>query len=335
MKKLAIAGAIAVAAVFGAPAVAANADPLPPSGTIVVGDAQWYIDIYGLASGWDVANVYGPNGYIYYPGYVYGNLTNYIYCPTPTATAVVTYEANGDVVIDCESYQLPGYAGVYASWHIRLYAESATGYLARTLLTIENTTEFDATIADLYNNYQTNYVQPTPNTFLTDSGSTDLVAPTDAWLRAGSTAGASVIQSSAWAKPGSTAAGGLTAYGSGASEYTYVYYSPLTIPAGATKNLVNFTNMVIPATTDAAGATAALAAADSQLPEFNTFCGRLVAGLDPNADYVAWGTPAACPQVLPATGPADGSLAGFAAAALLLTGAAVLVFVRRRALAAE
>jgi LPXTG-motif cell wall-anchored protein len=337
VKKLAIAGAIAVAAVLATPAIAANADPLPPDGEITIGGVIWDIDEYGIAYGWDAAGTYGGSGYLYYPGF-YEDNSDYTYCPDPIGTATMTTEANGDVVIQCAPDEFTNHPGVSATYQIRLTGAASNGHLARSLVTIENTTGVDVPLTDLFGYWYTSpYLAGGGLNFVTNSGETTNAAADDAWFTAGSGAGLSVVQTSAWAKPGSTAAAGLVV--SGGANNLWVEYSGVTVPAGGAVRLLQYTNMVIPPTADSAGATSALATAAAQTPEFAAFgttCGRLEAGLDPSADYIGWGVPAACAPALPATGPADGQFAAFAAGALLLAGVGALVFVRRRrALAGE
>ncbi len=338
------AAALAFAAVLTAPPLAAAADPLPPGGTFVVGgEALWQFDDYGISYAWDAGNVYFTSGHIWYPGYYYEDPNYLISCPDPATNVVATTEPNGDVTVDCATWEITGHPGVFATQQIRLFGTENNGYLARQLVTIDNTTASAVDFSGLFAYWYPERVRVGTFSFLTDSGSTDVVAPEDAWFIAGSSSGDSVIWSSAWAKPGSTASAGLVAGGSG-SDYVEVDYSAAPIPANTTANFLQYTNMVIPTAKDGPSAAIALAAASAQSAEFSTFCGRIVDGLDQDAQFVGWGSPADCNPVLPASspmlpasGPATGSsavAAGAVAAALIGTwclGSAVLTARRRRA----
>lgn len=332
MKRVTITALLAAGALVAAPPLNAQADPLPPGGIIDIGDARWWIDVYGIAYGWDTGDVYDPDGYVYYPGF-YEDNADYLYCPAPATTATMTTQSNGDVVIDCASDEFTNHVGVTATYQIRLYAGTATGYLARSLVTIRNTTDTAVPLAELWGYWYTTYVDVDGLTFLTDSGKTspETTAAADAWFIAGAPNGGSVIWASAWAKPGSTASAGMAA--SGDTDAVYVNFPDATVPAGGTLRLLQFTNMVIPATQNEAGTTAAWAAAVAQVPEFATFsttCGRLSAGLEPGVEYLGWGVPGACAPILPVSGPADAGATAFVAGALLVAGLAAVLIVRRR-----
>ncbi len=330
MKKILAVAALALAATLALPATAANADPLPPGGIIDVGDARWQVDEWGIAYGWDVANVYGSGGYIYYPGWYYDNSSG-LFCPDPATNATVTYESNGDVSIDCVAFAVPGYTDLFVTFHMRLFAEAAGGYLARVWVNVDNQDDTDVSIANLSSWLEVEYVDVGTFSFLTSSGSTSAPAPDDSWFIAGSSSGDSVIWTGAWAKTGNTAGGPLAVYGDPASDL-YVDFSGVTIPANGTANFLQFTHMVIPASQDDAGGAAALSAANAQVSEFNEFCGRLVEGLDFAAEYTGWGVPGACP--LPATGPDATSIAAMSLGAIGVTALGViLLFARRRATA--
>lgn len=66
--KIGAVSAAALALVLGVSAPASAADPaIDGDGVVVIGDAQWQFNTYGLEYGWDLADAYDGSGYMYYP----------------------------------------------------------------------------------------------------------------------------------------------------------------------------------------------------------------------------------------------------------------------------
>jgi hypothetical protein len=323
-----VATGLALAVASAAPANAA--DPtIDADGTVTIGDAHWHFDQYGLAYGWDAADVYDLDGYIFYPNEFYAN--GYLYCGTQTQAdlGTVTVESNGDLTIACPAAPW-GTTGLTASLSFRVYQPADGGYLVRQLVTISNGTavpiDIDGSFSAL--NYEGYTGTQYTDGFLSSLGGDHLEAD-DTWYISHDTAGASVVETESWARSGSAPGAGIVA--NDGPQVDFSAADSLFAP-GETKYFASFTHMVIPATQDEAGAEAAFALALAQTPEFASFSGRLIAGLPEGITVVGWGTTPVTPA-LAATGASiegSGILLG-GAVAVLLVGGALLAVRRARA----
>lgn len=316
-----------LALALGAASPALAAEPtVDGDGIVTIGAAHWQVDEYGLAYGWDAADVYDLSGYIYYPGEFYYD--NYLYCGTGIADADVVVESNGDLTITCPSGPF-GSTGLTGSLTFRFYAQSESGYLMRQLVTLTNETDAPIELADgIFAYYYDGYTgtQGGPG-FITSSGG-DTVGADDTGYISHDPSGASVVETEVWAPNGSAPGAGIV----GDSHPAITYTEDATFAAGETKYFVNFTNMVIPATQDEEGAAAAFEIASAQTEEYTDFSGRLVEGLPEGLPVVAWGmTPVAPAPIVPtlANTGSDVSALGVAGLAALLAAAAGLVLIRR------
>jgi LPXTG-motif cell wall-anchored protein len=344
MKKLAAVAAMGIAAALVSVPLSAQAvDPWPGDDQFNVGSAQYQFSEYGLYYMWDTADVYDLAGYIEYPMTFYWDSTDYFYCGDPSLPSATDYThsvvntlGNGDVTIDCPSWELPAYAGLVATVHFRMYAaETGGGYLIRQWVELENTTGADISLGSLSSFQYPDTFTYTPGTtgvFLTSSGATAPVGINDSWFISGEDNGSAVYQTTVWAKTGSASAFGIESVPYGDNVQNNFTTAGLNIPAGKTLNFLQFTTVTIPATADAPGATAAFAAATAQASEFDQFSGRLTDGLDPSLEYIGWGSPAA--PALASTGTDTAALLPIVggAAALVLLGVATVVITRRRRL---
>lgn len=285
----------AAAIVVGVSAPAHAADPtIDGAGIITIGDAHWQMDQYGLAYGWDAADVYDLDGYLYYPAEFYSD--DYLYCgPSgPPVDGTVTVEANGDLTVACPAGPW-GSTGLVATLTIRFYAESASGYLARQFVTISNPTGAEVVVdpAGFDSYYYDGYTgtQGTPG-FGTSSSSNTL-QPTDTWYVSVDPTGASVVETQAWARTGSTS--GHTA--DSASFLVTYSAADSTFAPGETKYFVNFTNMVIPTAQTPEAAAVALDISLEQTSEFASFSGRLLTGLPEGITAIGWGSTPVTPAL--------------------------------------
>ncbi len=338
---LTVGSAAVLALVLGAASPALAAEPTVDGGGVVtIGGAHWQIDQYGLAYGWDAADVYNSSGYIYYPAEFY--IDDYLYCGAGIADAEVVVESNGDLTVDCPEAPF-GTSGLTASLSFRFYAESGLGYLLRQHVTITNETDAAIEIPEgLYAYYYDGYTgtQGDPG-FVTSSGGSTVSADDTGYV-SHHPDGTSVVETEVWAPNGSSPDAGII----GDNHPAVTYSEDSSFEAGETKNFVNFTNMVIPASQDEAGASAAFELAGQQTAEYNEFTGRLVAGLPEGLPVVGWGTTPVTPEPTPVVpvvptaplapaGPvlantgSDASTLGIVGLAALLVAAAGVVLVRR------
>jgi LPXTG-motif cell wall-anchored protein len=314
------------------PAVAAD---WPMTGFFTIdgtsgGGALWKLSEYGIAGGNSVTPGLTPD--LWYPNELYVN--GYFFCGDTDgdgSSATVTDETNGDVTIDCvPSVDMPQ-SGLTSTMHIRLYAESPTGYLARIWVEMTNTTvttvDMSATSLALY--YFYNYYGWTDNVdpWESNTGVGFDSENGDVWGAGGSVNGDEIATSAAWGDP------------CHASEYTTgspEMYFPAGVNVfapGETKNVVTFMNMVFPATPDASGAAAAFNTAVNQAKtEYAAgLTGRLSAGLPDGLSVVGWQTGGCSPE-LPNTGIDSSTSAAIAigVSALAAAGLALTVVSRRR-----
>lgn len=317
-----LAGA-ALAVGTAAPAYAA--DPvLEPDGTVIIGDAQWYFDAYGFAYGWDAANHYDPSGYIFYPAEFYAG--DYAYCGNlgPGQDGQATVDAGAlDILCPAAPFAATGLTQQVA---FRVYPEAGGGYLLRQVVTLTNETDTPIDVQGVlevfyYDGPVYTGVQGTPG-FLTSLGG-DTVAADDTWYLSSVPDGSTVIETEAWARTGSAPGAGIVASSGPGLTFSdgHTQFAP-----GETKRFLTFTHMVIPATPDEAGYAAALDAALLQIPEFESFSGRLIAGLPPATEYIGWGV---TPGLANTGAELDGAPVVVGAGALLLVAGVVLVARRR------
>ena len=334
--KFGAASAAVLALVIGAASPALAAEPvIDGDGVVTIGSAHWQFNEYGLAYGWDAADVYSSSGYIYYPAEFYAD--DYAYCGTGVEDAVVTVESNGDMTIACPAGPFAA-TGLTLAINFRLYAESATGYLARQYTTISNNTEAPIDVSeDFLSYYYDGYTgtQGTPGFYTSLGGNT--VTANDTGYVSHKPSGASVVETEVWALTGSAPDSGIVADDDPSVRYT----DDSLFEPGETKNFVTYTNMVIPATQDTAGAAAAFELAGQQTGEYGEFTGRLVAGLPEGLTVVGWGVTPTTPEpvnpVVPAapvlanTGSDASGLLIFGFGALLVAAAGVVLVRRTRA----
>ncbi len=281
----------------------------------------------GIFLAYDVNDVLaGPP----YPNAIYGD--DYLYCGDSNgdgSDSTLTEEANGDITIDCQPNVGDLWEGVTVTMHYRLFAESSYGYLARQWAEIHNTSgaTIDMAGSELYDMYYYNDNSAGGASLYTASdGATgfDLEADGQVWLVSGNSEPNNVIMGAAWGSPCKS------------SEFTFdsSYYFPSSvnvIAAGETVNLVTFVNMVFPAESTGAAATAANETALAQAKaEFDLgLKGRLAEGLTPGLNVAGWcGPDAALPDTGANTSVIGSSLA--ISAGLLTAGVLALVMVRRR-----
>jgi len=293
------------------------------------GGATWSIGSYAIGG---VTNT--PNSMVSgltYPNMVYGG-EDYTYCGDFfdfATTSTVTTDSNGDITIDCTPVSGIIEPGLVNTIHLRLYAESATGYLARQWVELTNTSDqvVDMTTSPLLNYFFWNAAWSAGNPRESNLGDATDLHNGDVWIATGSdTAGNEIATASAW---GDTAHS--DDYVLNGSQMRFPTEAQIIQP-GQTVNLITFMNVVFPATNDAAGAQAAYALALSEARDELGLGlhGRLIAGLPDCLPVTGW-VPAPC-AALPNTGVdstvTGGIAAGAGALALLGLG---LVVARRRA----
>jgi|GEM_PF-1294928 len=346
MKKRFVAGSAAFFAAVMLVATAAPASALewPTGGNFdipgtMAGGASWQIDEFGIKAGGDTAGTSAHS--LYYP---MENLAqaSYLYCGTNDGSdATVTAEINGDITIDCPSVTDTFVSGLSGTLHIRLYAEAATGYMARVWGELTNTTGSTITIGSsdplgvyYYYNYNAwNNGDP----WMTNVGGGDYGLDGAVWGVGGDVNNNEIATSAAWGDPSQFCRFDTVGHG--------MYYPAAAnvIAAGETVNLISFVNMVFPATNDSAGTTAAYEAALAQAhTEFAAgLTGRMTDGLPADLAAVGWEKDDACAAPQPATTEApqlaktgtDSALSfgfGGGALALALVGLSFLAVARRR-----
>lgn len=327
---LTVAAAVSAIALALAVPAAASADPIPLDGHIIIGDAQWQIDEYGLAYGWDAADVYDGAGYIYYPDEFY--IGDYVYCGDDYTDAILTNEANGDITVVCPAIDWNS-TGLLASVTFRFYAGDANGYLMRELLTVTNPTGATITPTPIENCFYLDYYtgdQGAPP-FTTSSGNTDIQSD-DTWYTTAESDGTSVVETNAWALTGSAATNGISmATGTDVPCASFAAGDSVFAP-GETKYFASFTHMVIPTAVTPEAATTALTLAQTQTDEFASFSGRLIVGLPEGITVIGWGaTPAAPALASTGSNPLGTSLLAVSTAGILaLAGGLLLSSARSR-----
>jgi len=311
----------AAAAIVGASVlvIATPAIAAPWVSSYVIGGTDW-----GLrSSGAGIGHTYDEAGNLSSVSHHFGELYidgNYAWCDEATAD-LETDADSGDVVITCDAQEIT--PGIFVTPNYRLYS---TGDLARLFYTIENRTGADITTSDfyLYDNYDNNGV------FKSSTGlTTGVLASDDKWVLTASSAGTTVA-GSFWALPGNTAS---TSSGDILNNFESFHdFVNTTFAAGSTTYVADFVTIHLPlAPYDASDTTVAFDASVAAASEFDTFSGRLVAGLPEGITVLNWGETTPAAPALANTGiDTSASIAVAGGALLLLVGGAGLMISRRR-----
>ena len=311
----------AAAAIVGASVlvIATPAIAAPWVSSYVIGGTDW-----GLrSSGAGIGHTYDEAGNLSSVSHHFGELYidgNYAWCDEATAD-LETDAGSGDVVITCDAQEIT--PGIFVTPSYRLYS---TGDLARLFYTIENRTGADITTSDfyLYDNYDY-YGQ-----YLSSSGgTTENLSAGDTWVIVTDPTSQTTVAGSVWAQTGNTA---TTSSGDISSEETFHDFVSTTFAAGSTTYVADFVTIHLPADPyDDPAIQAAFTAATDASVEFDTFSGRLIAGLPDGITVLNWGPTAAAAPALANTGVDTAATTAIAAGALLLlAGGAGLVITRRR-----
>lgn len=360
-----------VASVFTAlsifPGTIASATVLtwPNDDKFIVGDAQWQFDEYGLAFGWDVADNWSSDGYVYYPNefrfapdlspgdsddyyFLCGDAQNF------RSDVTLTEAENGSIDIACPDVPVPGYSSLTSQLNFRIYPETSTGYLVRQHVVISNDSATAVFIPDLelfnYPNLVSGY-SAGPYNAGTDAWFEDSLASPFAltngatFYSQGMLDGSSVFLTNAWALTGN----GVAAMFMPVAQYDDPYAgasermrttTPNAFAANGETHLLTFTNMVLPADDSPSSALFAQAQTQLQTQEFATFSGRLIEGLPSCTAFAGWGiTPGSCELNSGVTPPPQPCIAELAqtgmnfflslTGALALSGVGVWLFYRR------
>lgn len=317
MKFAARLSAVAVVAGASVLLIASPAVAAPWASSQIVNGAYWEFDSDAASFG----HVYDATNILLSATHAFGELwVDATEARCETSTADVQTEASGDIVVYCDAEELT--PGLWVTVNYRLFS---TGDLGRMFYTIENRSGADITVSDFYLYDNFDYA----DVALTSSGSTGLLAPSDTWSL-NSAASGSTVSGSAWALTGN---GATTSTGNIPVDFlTQHDFVDLTFEAGSTAYVATFVTVDLPAAPyDAAAETAAFAAATARMTEFNSFSGRLVAGLPADITVLNWGPTSTAEPALAATGTNGTALAAAAAGALVLAlGGAGLVLTRRR-----
>lgn len=311
----------AAAAIVGATVliVAAPAVAAPWVGNYVIGGTDWQLrdNASGIGHTYDEANFLRSVSHRFGALYVDGSAA---WCDTATADLEID-AGTGDVIVTCDAQEIT--PGIFVTPNYRLYS---TGDLARLFYTIENRTGADITTSDfyLYDNYDY-YGQ-----YLSSSGgTTENLSAGDTWVIVTDPTSQTTVAGSVWAQTGNTA---TTSSGDISSEETFHDFVSTTFAAGSTTYVADFVTIHLPADPfDDPAIQAAFTAATDATVEFDTFSGRLIAGLPEGITVVNWGpTPAAAPALANTGVDTAATTAVAAGALLLLAGGAGLVITRRR-----
>ena len=311
----------AAAAIVGA-SVLVIAGPVAAAawtGQVIIGGTEWNLNSSAAGFG----HTYDEAGNLDRVNHSFGELYidgNDVSCDEGTAD-VETDAGTGDTVITCLEEEL--IPGLFTTVNYRLYA---AGDLARLFYTIENRTGTDITASDfyLYDNYDNNGV------FKSSTGlTTGVLASDDKWIITASTAGTTVA-GSFWALPGNTAS---TSSGDILSNYESFHdFVNSTFAAGSTTYVADFVTMHLPL--DPYGASETTVAFDASVAaatEFDSFSGRLIAGLPDGITVLNWGETTPAAPALANTGiDASAPIAMAGGALLLMVGGAGLMISRRR-----
>lgn len=319
LTKIAIAATVsALMTLVALPAYAGTAvdiDGDNPSGGVV-----WEIDEYGISGSYDYNENYTS---VYYPNWISPGW-DIEWCGSNGGNDVtVTTETNGDVTVDCVENLDAFDDGVSTTMHLRFYAESETGYLAREWLEITNSNDVVENITEPFHLYYywNYYGWSNGDNWLTSQGELN-GSDGDTWGAGNDLAGAEIATTSAWAATCSTE--------------TYVADSGYDFPdelnsigANSTLNLVTYFNMNFPTEASTDGASAAFDVAIAQADEFDHFKGRLTEGLPSDTEFFGW-SDGSCPEALAETGAPSDTLGTAALAGTALVVGLAAVTIRRR-----
>jgi LPXTG-motif cell wall-anchored protein len=315
----------AAAAIVGATVliVAAPAVAAPWVGNYVIGGTDWQLrdSASGIGHTYDEAHFLSSVSHRFGALYIDGS---YAWCDTATAN-LDTDAGTGDLIATCDAQEIT--PGIFVTVNYRLYS---AGDLARMFYTIENRTGADITASDFYlfDDYD-DYGVFASSTGLT----TGVLSSDDKWVITAASAGTTVA-GSFWALPGNTAS---TSSGDiSVSEETFHDFVNTTFAAGSTTYVADFVTIHLPlAPFDPSDTTVAFDAAVAAASEFDTFSGRLVAGLPEGITVLNWGETTPAAPALANTGiDASASIAAAGGAMLLLVGGAGLMITRRRRITA-
>ena len=308
----------AAAAIVGASVlvIAGPAAAAAWTGQVIIGGTEWNLNssAAGIGHTYDEANNLDRVNHSFGELYIDGNGVS---CDDTTAD-VETDAGTGDTVITCLEEEL--IPGLFTTVSYRLYA---AGDLARLFYTIENRTGTDITASDfyLYDNYDNNGVFKSST-----GGTTGVLTSDDKWVITAGTS-ATTVAGSFWALPGNTAS---TSSGDILNNYESFHdFVSSTFAAGSTTYVADFVTIHLPLGSEASDTTVAFDAAVAAASEFDTFSGRLVAGLPEGITVLNWTAPAA-PALAETGADATASIAVAAGALLLLAGGAGLMISRRR-----
>ncbi|MFM6967880.1 MAG: LPXTG cell wall anchor domain-containing protein [Microbacteriaceae bacterium] len=319
---------IALTAVFSA-LMALTASPsfaatnIEIGGDNPTGGVVWEVDAYGIAGSYDYSENYTS---IYYPNWIDPGW-DIEWCGTNGGNDVtVTNETNGDVTVDCDENLNAFNDGVSTTMHIRFYAESETGYLARQWIEITNSNDVDENITEpLHLYYYWNYYGWNDgDNWLTSQGGVN-GADGDTWGAGNDLGGLEIATTSAWAASCSTE--------TFVADSGYDFPASLdTIEANSTLNIVTFFNMNFPTEASADGSAAAFDVAVAQAAEFSELSGRLDEGLPGDTIFFGWndGACASEPTVLPNTGASIDTVGTATLAGAAITVGLAAVVIRRR-----
>lgn len=225
---------------------------------------------------------------------------------------VVDYSvaANGDHVVTAPSEEI---LGLQVSVEHRYYA---AGDLARVLVTVTNPSEASVTVVA---RTESGFGSNGSTTLVADSTDDGSVTLADDWMVASDNGTWDPVITSAWSHPASGVRHNLIERsGEHGSTDVLETAAEITVPAGATVRLAYFSALYgydeavekaelgegLAATIIADDYATAAATATTAAAEFDTFAGRLVAGLAPGTVVLNWGTVPAAPAgpATPVTG---------------------------------
>lgn len=335
MKKkfLASAGAALAAVALVATASPASAVDWPVNGYFSIagssgGGGMWQIGQDGIEYGWDFNG--SMNESLYYPLAMYAQ-GEYLLCgATDGSDATITEESNGDITIDCQPVTDTFVTGITGTLHIRLYAEAATGYMARAWAEFENTTGSTIEIGSddpigVYYYYNYN-AWDNDDPWQTNVGGGNSGLDGAIWGAGGDIDNNETATSSVW---GDLSQG---CHFKAADKGMFVPAEANTIAADETVNVISFINMVFPTANNAAATTAAfdaaLAHAQGELSQGLT--GRLAAGLPADLVATGWEKDDSCVPQLANTGADLGSATGLGLGAVVLALVGGALVLRRR-----
>lgn len=221
------------------------------------------------------------------------------FCDTATAS-VDTDAATGDILVTCDAQESDSF-GLFVTPSYRLYAG---GDLARLVYAIENRSLTDITVGDFF-------LSDTYDDFgnyLSSNGLTNgILSSTDTWIVTSGLAD-STVAGSAWAVTGNAATVSSGTVSTGTTRHDF---TAKTFATGSTTHVAAFVSIAFPLSPYSSFEQQdAVLAAASEAVQFDTFSGRLIAGLAHGTTVLNWGTVStlglgapAPASTLPPTGP--------------------------------